>query len=415
MFGPIGDIVFGTVAFGAAVSTLFSFGATYYVTRRKKSVREYTPPVTIFKPLKGCDEGLEENLRSFFRLDYPTFQLLFGVADPNDSAIAVVEKLLSEFPEQDAHLVVGNPPFGLNPKVENMSAMWPFRHHDVILISDSNVLVEPSYLRETTCYLGEPGVGLVTNMFAGVGEKSFGAAIENLHLNGYIAGGHASATVIGITCVVGKSMLMPVHVLEAAGGLSGVRNLLAEDQALALRVVKAGYKVRLSHHVIKNINEHRGARWFLNRHSRWFKIRRRLAPTTYLLEPGANLFMVGLIWALVSQSYLGLYGLLGLMTLGMVRDAVLSKRLRGASYKLKYLLLSPVKDMFLVPVWFDALLNRRVQWRGNTFLIGKFTRLREARASRLVRRRARRAYARARLHQVEAIIPFRNPWKKEVS
>ncbi len=79
--------------------------------------------MTIFKPLKGLDEELEENLRSFFRLDYPTFQLLFCVADADDPAIEVVKKLQSEFPDQDSKLVVGCPAFGLNPKVESLAAM----------------------------------------------------------------------------------------------------------------------------------------------------------------------------------------------------------------------------------------------------------------------------------------------------
>ncbi len=120
------------------------------------------PPVTIFKPLKGLDEELELNLRSFFQLDYPCYQLLFCVADANDPAIEVVQQLQREFPDHDSRLIVGCPAFGLNPKVESLAAMEPHRKHDVILISDSNVRVRPSYLRETACYLGEPGVGLVT-------------------------------------------------------------------------------------------------------------------------------------------------------------------------------------------------------------------------------------------------------------
>ena len=145
--------------------------------------------MTIFKPLKGLDEELEQNLRSFFQLDYPCFQLLFCVADANDPAIEVVQKLQREFPDHDAQLIVGCPAFGLNPKVESLAAMDRHRKHDVILISDSNVRVRPSYLRETACYLAEPGVGLVTNLFAGVGEVHASAVLENLQLNGFIAGG----------------------------------------------------------------------------------------------------------------------------------------------------------------------------------------------------------------------------------
>jgi ceramide glucosyltransferase len=384
------NFVLGLVAIVAVVSTLFTFASLLWVTRRRKNLPDYTPPVTILKPLKGEDEGLEENLRSFFRLDYPVFQILFCVADKDDPAIAIVNRLLLEFPTQDAALVVGCPAFGLNPKVESLAAMFRYRKHDVILISDSNVRVRPSYLRETACYLAEPGVGLVSNLFVGVGETQIGGVLENLQLNGFIAGGVAAAAVCGATCVVGKSMLLPVRVLEAIGGFASVRNLLAEDQAIGVRVRKAGYSIRLSHHVIENVNQSRGFKWFLNRHSRWYKIRRRMAFPAFLAEPLANLGAVGLIWAISGDSGVAWGGLVALYGLGMLRDAVQTRWLRGTFPRLRHLLLSPVKDLFLLPIWFDALINERVHWRGHQFLVGRYTRLRLARVPRTVRRRVRR-------------------------
>src|SRR4051795_10207235 len=257
------NLLLGLVAIVAVSSTLLSMICLLWVTRRRRKLADHTPPVTIYKPLKGLDEELEENLRSFFGLDYPTYQLLFCVADADDPAIGVVQKLLAEFPGHDAQLVIGCPAFGLNPKVESLASMERYRKHETILISDSNVRVRPSYLRETACYLAEPGVGLVTNLFVGVGEQQTGAVLENLQLNGYIAGGVALASLLRVTCVVGKSMLMPARVLEAIGGFASVRNLLAEDQVIGVRVRKAWYSIRLSHHVIANVNQTRGLRWFL--------------------------------------------------------------------------------------------------------------------------------------------------------
>jgi ceramide glucosyltransferase len=383
------DVLLGVAAAVAVLSTLGSMVAVYWVTRRR-ALPAYTPPVTILKPLKGLDEGLEENLRSFFRLDYPVYQLLFGVADADDPAIAVVERLMAEFPRHDAQLAVGGRGYGLNPKVENLAGMIRYRKHDIILISDSNVRVRPSYLRDTASYLAEPGVGLVTNLFAGVGEVTTGAVLENLALNGFIAGGVALASVLRVTCVVGKSMLMPYRVLEAIGGLGGVRNILAEDQVMAMRVRKAGYSIRLSHHVVGNLNQARSFRWFLNRHSRWYKMRRRLAPAVFLAEPLSNLATLGLVWALVRESGIAWAGFLALVGLGMARDALQSRRLRGSFPQLAHLLLSPVKDLFLLPIWFDALVNQRVDWRGHRLLIGRLTRLRLVRVPRTVRRRVRR-------------------------
>jgi ceramide glucosyltransferase len=386
----ITTILLGLVAIVAVATTLWGMACLFWVTRRRKGLADYTPAVTIFKPLKGLDEGLEENLRSFFRLDYPVYQLIFGVADADDPAIEVVRKLQGEYPGHDTTLVVGTPAFGLNPKVENLAAMDRHRKHDVILISDSNVRVRPSYLRETACYLAEPGVGLVSNLFAGVGETQAGAIMENIQLNGFIAGAVASAAVMRITCVVGKSMLMPVAALEAIGGFAAVRNLLAEDQAIGVRVRQAGYSIRMSHHVIENVNCRRSFQWFLNRHSRWYKIRRQMALPTFMIEPTANLATVGLVWAFSGESGIAWGGLLMLVGLGIVRDAVQTRWLRGSFPKLRHLLYSPVKDILLLSVWFDAIFNRRVRWRGHTFLIGRMTRLRHARVPRQVRRRVRR-------------------------
>lgn len=384
------NTLLGMVAVVAVASTLASFFSLLWVTRRRKNLPNHTPSVTIFKPLKGEDEGLEDNLRSFFRLDYPVYQLIFGVADASDPAIRIVNKLLAEFPNQDAVLSVGTPAFGLNPKIENLAAMDHLRKHDVILISDSNVRVRPSYLRETACYLAEPNVGLVSNIFVGVEEQQIGAVLENLQLNGFIAGGVAMAELTGVTCVVGKSMMMPVQALAAAGGFAGVRNLLAEDQALGVRIRKAGYTLRLSHHVIENVNHSRGFKWFLNRHSRWYKIRRQMALPAFIAEPMSNLAAVGVVWALSGESGIAWGGLLVLIGLGITRDALQTYWLRGSFPKFRHLIISPIKDLLLLPVWFDAIMNNRVHWRGHRFLVGRYTRLRSARASRSVRRRVRR-------------------------
>ena len=398
---PTADFLLHAIAACSVALTLIPFLALVFKTRKPSAPLTFTPPVTILKPLKGEDEGLEENLRSFFRLDYPTFQLLFGVAHKDDPAVAIVRKLLDEFPDQDAHLVIGTPVFGLNPKVENLSAQLPHRKHDVILISDSNVRARPSYLRETARYLADPRVGLVTNLFAGVEEAQLGATLENLQLNGFIAGNIALASTLGVTCVVGKSMLLPVRVLDAIGGLAGVRNLLAEDQAIGIKVRKAGYKIRLSHHVIENVNRDRDLHWFLNRHSRWFKMRRRMALPFFLAEPMANLTVVGIVWALSDETGIAWGGLAVLAGLAMGRDALQARILRGTFPRLRHLPLSLIKDLFLLPVWFDALINPRVRWRGHRFLIGKFTRLRRERVPRDVRRRVRRVRKLRERHEDE--------------
>jgi ceramide glucosyltransferase len=384
------DLLFGVLAAFGVLATLAASASLFWLTRPRRKLPDHTPPVTVLKPLKGMDEGLERNLRSFFRLNYADYQLIFGVADADDTAIPIVEKLIAEFPERDSTLVVGNPAFGLNPKIENLAAIYARRKHDVILISDSNVEVKPSFLRDSAAYLADPSVGIVTNVFCGVGERKFGAILENLHLNGFIAANLCGAFALRITCVVGKSMLMPVKALESIGGFASVRNLLAEDQGIGVRVRKAGYSIRLSSHVIQNVNETRDLSWFLNRHSRWLKIRYRMSLPTFLLEPLVNLTAIGLVWVLASGSAMSVLGMLALCGLAMSRDAVQSRWLRGTWPSLTHLPLGLLKDLFMLPIWFDALVNRRISWRGHRFVVGRFTRVRSRKTTRAVRERVRR-------------------------
>jgi ceramide glucosyltransferase len=138
------------------------------------------------------------------------------------------------------------------------------------------------------------------------------------------------------------------------------------------------------------VNQGRDLRWFLNRHSRWYKIRRRMALPAYLIEPTANLTGVALVWALANDSGVAWGGLLVLAGLGIARDALQTKLLRGSFPRARHLALSPVKDLFLLPIWVDALVNRHVYWRGNRFFIGRFTRLRGTRTPLRVHRRVLR-------------------------
>ena len=169
MNGWNGDLILGGVATFAVASTLVTLACLFWVTRRRKGLPDFTPPVTIFKPLKGLDDGLEANLRSFFALDYPEYQLLFGVADRDDPAIPLVQRLIEEHPGRDARLIIGAPPFGLNPKVENLAAMWPHRKHETVLISDSNAGMEVpwrpySIVLRRSARLGLTPVGVEVNL-----------------------------------------------------------------------------------------------------------------------------------------------------------------------------------------------------------------------------------------------------------
>jgi ceramide glucosyltransferase len=331
------------------------------------------PAVSILKPLKGEDDELYANLVSFARQDYPRYQIVFGAEDPRDPALAVARRVQREFPHVRIDVVAGAAQSGRNPKVGNLAALSRAAVHDLWLVSDSNVRVEPDYLQATVPGLG-PGVGIVTNLFAGVGELSTGALLENLQLNTWIASGLAGSQVLTRrACVVGKSMLFHRSLLQRLGGWAAFADILAEDYVMGTRAEELGLRTVLVAHVVRTVNSTWSLPRFLNRHLRWAQIRRRLCMPAYLAEPLLN----PLPWLLLA----GIAGAPLFATLGTVlkigADYATACRLRRQSFPLRALLAIPVKDLLLCGVWAVAGFRRRVWWRGHDLWIGEGTVLQE--------------------------------------
>jgi ceramide glucosyltransferase len=154
---------------GMAVSSWFSLTCAYsawdFFTRRRREDApspDWTPPVTLLKPLKGLDPQLYDNLCTFCRQQYPRFQLVFGVADRQDPAVAVVRALQREHPTLDIDLVIDGRLYGTNDKVSNLINMYRRAKHDVLVLSDGDIRVPRDYLRRVVAPLRDTGIGLVT-------------------------------------------------------------------------------------------------------------------------------------------------------------------------------------------------------------------------------------------------------------
>ena len=362
-----------SVLIGISVYSLWR--VTSQSRRRLAPEGEEVVPITVLKPLCGADDALEANLETFFRQDYPQYELVFGVEGDQDPAIPVVRRLRERFPHVACRLVIHDGGRGLNPKVSNLRAMLDWADTaDVVVISDSNIAVAPDYLSEMYGHMVDGDVGLVTSLFTGVGEQTLGATLEALHLNGSCAPMVASTQVLGDrTASIGKSMMFRRSVFGELGGFESVATLLAEDYVMGRMFQTAGHQVRLTSQPIGNVCQKTTVIAFLKRHLRWGLIRSRLNVLMYAFEPLVNPMAMALLGiALGAAPALALCWAVGV---GMLRDTLAWLRLRGRSGLASALPLSPLKDLLALGVWAVAPFLRTVGWRNRKFRVGAGTRL----------------------------------------
>lgn len=383
-------VLLSVLAVAALVSLLVTLLSDRAI-RRSLARRPGAPPspwpgVSVFKPVKGADDGLYENLSSMARQDYPgPFEILVGAADARDPALAVARRVAHAHPEVQMRLLVCPEDGGLNPKVSTLRALSNYAAHDLTLISDSNVRVGPDYLQAIVSELGDPSVGLVTNPVVGSGEVDTGATFESLHLLTYVARALCfAAAYVDRACVVGKSMLFRRSDLVRLGGWSLVRDVLAEDYLIGQAFQQAGLRVVSSPHVIFT----HGRRWplarFANRHLRWGQMRRRICLPAYALEPLFNshaLLLVLAALALTSDQAEAVAWPIVLPFVGaamgvrLLADRALWRRMRGSPPTLHTLFLTIPKDLLVFALWAVAAVRRTIDWRGHVMYIGRGTRL----------------------------------------
>src|ERR1019366_5033311 len=213
----------------------------------------FTPPVSILKSLKGLDPHMYSAFRSHGLLDYPEYEVLFGVSDANDPALALVEKLREEFPQAKLRVVQCPQALGPNGKVSNLAQMLPQARYEHIIINDSDILVPRNYLQRVLTPLTQPGVGMVTALYRGLAGRTLGSKLEALGLSTDFSGGVLVARVMegGIRFALGATIATSKTVLREIGGLQPLADYLGDDYELGARTAAAGYQVRLADIVVE--------------------------------------------------------------------------------------------------------------------------------------------------------------------
>ena len=227
------DLLFlGPVIF-AALYSVAAFACAARYGRSRPSRSNCSPPVTILKPLRGNDGQLYENLASFCRQDYRCFEIVFGVRDRHDPAIAVVNRLIRDFPDLELKLVIDDRTIGTNLKVSNLANLVRRANHDILIAVDSDMRVGPNYIHAVVGPLEEPRVGLVTCLYRGVAPSGVASTLGAMFINEWffpaaLVGTHVEP----LHHAFGATIACRRQTLGAIGGFEALADYLADDYML---------------------------------------------------------------------------------------------------------------------------------------------------------------------------------------
>lgn len=333
----------------------------------------FYPFVSILKPLKGIDDDLEQNIKSFFEIDYPNYEIIFGFHSAEDPAISIVKSQVELHPQIKTKIIIDKNEIGLNPKINNLNNIYPHCSGEIIFISDSNTRVDKNFLKNMVFYFKDDKVGLVSAAIKGTKAKNIFALFENLHLNSFTFGiVQAASSIANVQITIGKAILVRKKVLDELDGFSRFKDYLAEDHLMGLEVKKLGYQVKISTLTIENINERWSLKKILNRHRRWTLMRLNIDPIFYVLESLTNTTFVSLILIILNPSFY-LIGVGGIIFKILID--YFTSRLVCHSLKFVHFLLVPLKDLLMGLIWFSPFVYNKINWRESKLKVVKNSKL----------------------------------------
>jgi len=338
------------------------------------------PPVSLLKPLKGTDPDIYESFRSHCLQDYPEYEIIFGVSDPDDPAVASVQQLQREFPDHAIRLVVSPNKLGANVKVSNLEQMLSAARYQHLLVNDSDIRVERDYLRRVIAPLADERVGMVTCLYRGVAASTLGSQLESLGISTDFCAGVLVARQLegGLRFGLGSTLAFRRADLERIGGFKSIVDFLADDYELGRRVFGLGLQVVLSDVVVETHLEAYDLPGFFAHQVRWARGVRDSRAGGYI----GLLSTYGLMWAplavIAARAAPWSWAVFGVTALPSLAVAlVVGKSVLQDSHLLEHLWLLPIRDLVAVVVWIASFAGHTVTWRGDRFELknGRLTRI----------------------------------------
>jgi ceramide glucosyltransferase len=330
---------------------------------------EKAEDVTLLKPLHGAEAALDLNLRSFCTQNYAAeIQMICGVQDPHDPAALFVHNLHARFPDRDIRLAVGSKPHTGNPKIANIVNMMPLAAHDVLILSDSDMHVEPDYVKNIVATLQQPKVGLVTCLYRGRATGGFwsrlaAAAVDQHFLPSVMVGLRFG---LAKPCF-GSTIALRRQTLERIGGFEAFADTLADDYEMGEAVRLLGFNVAIPPFTLGHTFADASFGELIAHELRWARTIRLVDPIGY----AGSVVTHPLPFALAALPLSG-FSAIAVMILAATLASRLFvpiqvERLPGGGKSA--LLLSPLRDLVSFAVFVASFVPGAVSWRGRRYSV----------------------------------------------
>ena len=346
---------------------------TAFATRRTFSSaprqREALPPVTILKPLFGAQPETYECLRSFCEQAYPHYQVIFGVCDPQDPAVAVVHRLQKEFPDRDLALAAERREHGSNRKVNNLINMMALARHDYLVISDSDVKVDRNYLAKLVPPLLDKAVGIVTCGYRGVPRPGIWSLLGSMYINEWFIPSVRVAALMGFrSFAFGATIGMRRETLEQIGGFNAIANQLADDYRLGELTRQLGLRTVLSEVEVDTFVEDCTAADLVAHELRWRRTIRNLSPFGYVFSVVTLGLPVTALQLLLTQ---GAAPAAAIFSATALASTLIHFNARRPGAPAAVLLLVPFRDLLHFGLFIWSFATRRVQWGDDHYEVSR--------------------------------------------
>jgi ceramide glucosyltransferase len=378
-------VLLGIAVFGLITSTVFAgivlWAVPGYLRERRAALAAlaatpgFMPPLSVFKPLRGTDPGLESYLESFFVQDYPDYEILFSARDADDPGLATARRVAARHSNIPVKILsTGGQPGYINDKVISMEKMEAEAAHGIFVISDSDVRVSPDYLRAVALPFADPRVGGMCCLYRGVAAegslwpRSIWAQIEAVGMSVEMSSGVLAARAMeGMQFTLGPTMAFRRETIRRMGGFRVTADYCADDFILGHETYRLGQTIALSHHVIDHMVLHSGLIGSLRHQARWMKSTRFSRPKGHFGTALTFSMPFGLL-GLLSAAWLGhLSWGLALFAVAVATRLALSiavgRCVVGDASWFGLLVLYPIRDLMGFCFWAASYVSRRILWR----------------------------------------------------